>query len=53
MSSTEDELVGVAHDWDRAMVANHAETIDQYLADDWIIIGPDGRVGDKSTFLGW
>ncbi len=22
------------------------------MADDWVIIGPDGRVGDKTTFLG-
>jgi ketosteroid isomerase-like protein len=52
MSSRIDEqLIGVANDWDRAMVTNDAETIGQYMADDWIIIGPDGRIGDRPTFL--
>jgi ketosteroid isomerase-like protein len=48
----EAELIDVAHDWDRAMVGNDAEAIGRYMADDWVIIGPDGRVGDKATFLG-
>ena len=51
-SFVEDELIAVAHDWDRAMVGNDAEAIGRYMADDWVIIGPDGRVGDKATFLG-
>ena len=50
--SVEDELIAVAHDWDRAMVGNDAEAIGRFMADDWVIIGPDGRVGDKTTFLG-
>jgi ketosteroid isomerase-like protein len=50
-SSVEEELIGVAHDWDRAMVTNDAEAIGAYMADDWTIIGPDGSVGDKVTFL--
>ena len=51
-SSMEDELIAVAHDWDRAMVGNDADVIGLYMADDWVIIGSDGRVGDKATFLG-
>jgi len=47
----EDELIGVANGWDRAMVENDAEAIGQYMADDWTIVGPDGSVGDKATFL--
>jgi ketosteroid isomerase-like protein len=50
-SQIEEELVGTARDWDRAMVTNDAEAIGQYMAEDWIIIGPDGRIGDKATFL--
>ena len=49
---TEGELIELAHDWDRAMVENDAEAIGRYLADEWTIIGPDGSVGDKATFLG-
>ena len=34
------------------MVENDPEAIGRYMADDWIIIGSDGSVGDKATFLG-
>ena len=37
--------------WDRAMVANDADAIGAYMADDWAIVGPDGRVGEKARFL--
>jgi ketosteroid isomerase-like protein len=47
-----EELIGVVHEWDRAMVENDAESIGRYMADDWTIIGPDGSVGDKPSFLG-
>ncbi len=49
--NSREELVRVANDWDRAMVANDAEAIGRYMADDWTIIGPDGSVGDRRTFL--
>jgi hypothetical protein len=45
------DLVRVANEWDRAMVENDAEAIGRYMADEWIIIGSDGSVGDKPTFL--
>jgi ketosteroid isomerase-like protein len=48
----EEELIRVAHTWDRAMVANDPEAIGRYMADDWTIIGSDGNVCDKATFLG-
>jgi ketosteroid isomerase-like protein len=47
----EEEIISVAHAWDRAMVANDPDAIGTYMADDWTIIGPDGSVGDKATFL--
>lgn len=47
----EEELIGVTHAWDRAMVANDPEAIGAYMADDWTIIGSDGSVGDKAAFL--
>jgi ketosteroid isomerase-like protein len=50
-SKIEEELIRVANDWDRAMVTNDAEAIGRYMADDWIIIGPDGRISDRPTFL--
>jgi ketosteroid isomerase-like protein len=47
-----DELIRVAHDWDRAMIENDPEAIGRFMADDWILIGPDGSVCDRATFLG-
>lgn len=47
-----EEVTAVAHDWDQAMIRNDADAIGQYMADDWIIIGSDGSVGDKAAFLG-
>ena len=49
--STRDELITLAQEWDEAMVANDADAIGQFMADDWAIVGSDGRVGDKATFL--
>ena len=45
------ELMAVSADWDRAMTANDADAIGRYMADDWRIVGSDGRIGDKATFL--
>jgi ketosteroid isomerase-like protein len=50
-SKVEKELLGVVHEWDRVMVENDADAIGQYMADDWTIIGSDGSLGDKATFL--
>ena len=49
--SSEAEVVRVAHAWDRAMVTNDADAIGEFMAEDWTIIGPDGRVGGKAAFL--
>jgi ketosteroid isomerase-like protein len=45
------ELLDLAHAWDEAMVRNDAEAIGAFMADDWLIIGPDGSVGDRARFL--
>ena len=46
-----DELIALATEWDRAMVENDVDAIGRYMADDWTIIGSDGSVGDKASFL--
>lgn len=51
MAHGEKELVEVSHAWDQAMVTNDADQIGLYMADDWTIIGANGSVGDKETFL--
>ena len=48
----EAELIGLTHEWDRAMVENDAEAIGRYMADDWTIFGSDGSMSDKASFLG-
>jgi ketosteroid isomerase-like protein len=45
------EMIALAADWDRAMIENDADAIGRYMADDWIIVGSDGSIGDKATFL--
>jgi ketosteroid isomerase-like protein len=46
------ELTSLEEEWNWAMIQNDAEAIGRYMADDWTIIGPDGSVSDKPTFLG-
>ena len=52
MGGASEELIRVARDWDRAMIENDSEAIGRFMADDWMIIGSDGSIGDKVTFLG-
>lgn len=47
----EAELIRLAHDWDWAMVQNDPDEIGRFMADDWTIIGSDGSMSDKATFL--
>ena len=51
MTNMEKELIDVANEWDRAMVRNDADAIGRYMADDWTIVGSDGNISDKATFL--
>jgi ketosteroid isomerase-like protein len=46
------EIIHLEEDWGRAMVANDAEAIGRYMAEDWTIIGPDGNMSGKAAFLG-
>lgn len=50
-SKVEEELKVLARDWDRAVVGNNAEEIGRYMAEDWVIVGSDGKVIDRATFL--
>ena len=45
------ELTTMVAAWDQAMIQNDADTIGQFMHDDWVIIGSDGGVSDKPTFL--
>jgi ketosteroid isomerase-like protein len=52
MNTDEEELIRTAHAWDRAMIENDPDSIGRYMADDWIIVGSDGSINDRGTFLG-
>lgn len=49
--TVEEELIRVIEAWDRAMVSNDPDAIGLFMAADWTIIGPDGSLGDRSSFL--
>ena len=46
-----DELRETARAWDRAMIANDVDSIGRFMAADWIIVGTDGHITDRDTFL--
>ena len=45
------EIVKLGKAFEQAMISNDATRIGSYLADDWIIIDPDGGIIDKVRFL--
>jgi ketosteroid isomerase-like protein len=47
----QEELLRIEEDFSRAIVANDAEAIGRFLADEWIIVDPDGGLIDKMRFL--
>jgi ketosteroid isomerase-like protein len=47
----EEELLKLEHEFGQAMIKNDADAIGRFLADDWIIIDPDGGIIDRTRFL--
>lgn len=48
----QEELLRLEKEFAQAVVKNDADAVGRFLADDWIIVDPDGRIIDKSRFLG-
>jgi ketosteroid isomerase-like protein len=48
----EEELLKLENEFERAVASNDADALDGILADDWIIVDPDGSMIDKARFLG-
>jgi ketosteroid isomerase-like protein len=48
----QDEVLKAEKEFSQAIVKNDAEAVGRFLADDWIIIDPDGGIIDRATFLG-
>ena len=47
-----EEIRKLEEEFGKAMIQNDAEAIGRFLADDWIIIDPDGGIIDRARFLG-
>ena len=47
----EEELLKLENEFARAVASNDAGALDRLLADDWIIVEPDGGMIDKARFL--
>ena len=47
----QDEVLRLEKEFSQAIVKNDAEAVGRFLADDWIIIDPDGGIVDKASFL--
>jgi hypothetical protein len=46
-----DELLQLEKDFQKAIIKNDSQEIEQFLADDWIIVDSDGHIIEKSKFL--
>ena len=47
----QEEILKLEQEFSQAMIKNDADGIGRFLADDWIIIDPDGNIIDKTRFL--
>lgn len=48
----QEEILKVEKEFGQAIVKNDPDAIAEFLAEDWIIIDPDGGIIDKERFLG-
>src|SRR5438132_12145993 len=48
----QEELVKLEKEFAQAVTKNDADVVAGFLADDWIIVDPDGGIIDKARFLG-
>ena len=48
----EEEVLRLEKEFSQAIVKNDAVAVGRLLADDWIIIDPDGGIIDRARFLG-
>ncbi|MBC8045507.1 MAG: nuclear transport factor 2 family protein [Fimbriimonadaceae bacterium] len=45
------EVIQFGKKWDEAMVRNDANEIGSFMSDDWVIVGTEGGITSKTTFL--
>ena len=51
--NTEEDLILFGKHWDEAMVSNNVDEIEKFMSDDWVIVGTEGGITSKSSFLEW
>ena len=51
--ATQKELIRFGKQWDKAMVSNDLKEISRFMSEDWVIVGTEGGITPKSTFLDW
>jgi len=47
----QEEILKIETNVGQAIIGNDTEAVGQFLADEWIIIDPDGGIIDKACFL--
>jgi ketosteroid isomerase-like protein len=50
-NGVESELLKSEKDFEKAVVSNDVDAIGKFLADDWMIVDPNGEMIDKARFL--
>jgi hypothetical protein len=44
-------LIRFSRDWDEAMIRNNPQEITRFMSDDWVIVGTEGGITPKSSFI--
>lgn len=50
-NTMQEELLNLEKEFAQAIIKNDADAIGRFLADDWVIVDPDGSIIDRSRFL--
>jgi len=50
-NDVESELLKWEKDFAQAVISNDADAIGKFLADDWVIVDPNGEIIDRTRFL--
>jgi ketosteroid isomerase-like protein len=49
--NTLEELMQFGKQWDQAIVDNDAEKVSKFMSSDWVIVGTEGGITSKASFL--
>ncbi|HJX92584.1 MAG TPA: nuclear transport factor 2 family protein [Pyrinomonadaceae bacterium] len=50
-TTMQEEVLNLEKEFAQSIIKNDAEAIGRFLADDWVIVDPDGGIIDRSHFL--